>query len=225
MIFLINHMKMPEKYLSKLMIAAFAAMSVVGCGKSDSNTNSTSTSASDLNGDWVLDCHGSSGAYTRDMTSFTADGIMTVTTTDATDAACAVDVNFIFAMAFSFKTSESEVAGEFKIDATKLPVAIMMPMNASYVATANAASLCGATDWTIGTQKDVSDCAAIYNEIPSSIYSLAKVDTTVTPNTLQLGDCEKVSGVDCTTDAKRATSLASDLYKKYTSSSAIRLIK
>lgn len=223
MIFQINQMKMSGKFLSMLFIATFATMSVVGCGKTDSETKSTS--ASDLTGDWVLDCHGSNESYSRDMHSFTADGSLVTTTTTASDAACAVDVSQILAVAYSFKTSESSVAGAIEIDATKLPVAILVLMNASSVATANTGSLCGATDWAIGTQKDVSDCAAINDELPSSIYSLAKVDTTATPNTLQLGDCESVSGVDCTTDAKRATSLGSDLYKKDTSSSAIRLIK
>jgi hypothetical protein len=223
MIFQINQMKTSGKFLTKLIIATFATMSVVGCGKTDSETKSTS--ASDLTGDWVLDCHGSNESYSRDMQSFTADGSMIVTTTTASDAACAVDVSKILAVAYAFKTSESSVAGAIEIDATKLPLAIMIPMNASYVATLNAGSICGATDWAIGTQKDVSACTVIYDEIPSSIYSLAKVDTTATPNTLQLGDCKSDSAINCATDAKRATSLASDVYKKDTSSSAIRLIK
>lgn len=205
------------------MIAAFAAISVVGCGKTDSETKSTS--ASDLTGDWTLDCHGSIGSYTRDMTSFNADGLMTVTTLTASDAACGFDVSKILAVGYVFKTSESSVAGAIEIDATKLPLAIMIPMNASYVATLNAGSICGATDWAIETQKDVSACAVIYDEIPSSIYSVAKVDTTATPNTIQFGDCKSDSAINCATDATRATSLGSDLYKKDTTSSAIRLIK
>lgn len=119
-------------------------------------------------------------------------------------------------------TSESAVAGAIQFDATRLPLAILLLMNASSVATANAGSLCGANDWAIGTQKDVSACAAIVDQLPASIYNLAKVDTTATPNTLQLGDCTSVSGVDCTTSVKRATSLDSPILKKETSSSAIR---
>lgn len=73
MMFVKEQMKMSKKFLSQMLVATCATLPVLGCGKADSETKST-TGASDLTGYWVLDCHRSNESYTRDMHSFTAAG-------------------------------------------------------------------------------------------------------------------------------------------------------
>ena len=156
------------KKMIYVLVISFLSFTIFSCAKK-SDTSTTTTTTTKIEGIWKTVCYLDSDNISY-ITTITVSGTDAVETIEAhTDSSCANDW-YKWDYSYSSLSIEDEVTFD---DGTKghkytLNVASknFTPQSSSYVSTLNSSSMCGYSDWTLNTSKDLAGvtCGAVtYN--------------------------------------------------------------
>ena len=148
---------MKNIYIILILIFSFTIFSCAK--KSDTSSTTTTTTTTEVEGIWKTVCYLDSDDISY-ITTITVSGTDALETIEAhTDSSCANDW-YKWDYSFSSLSIEDEVTFD---DGTKghkytLNVAStnFTPQSSSYVSTLNSSSICGYSDWTLNTSKDLA---------------------------------------------------------------------
>ena len=156
------------KKMIYVLVISFLSFTLFSCAKK-SDTSSTTTTTTEVEGIWKTVCYLDSDDISY-ITTITVSGTDALETIEAhTDSSCANDW-YKWDDSYSSLSIEDEVTFD---DGTKghkytLNVAStnFTPQSSSYVSTLNSTSMCGYSDWTLNSSKDLAGvtCGAVtYN--------------------------------------------------------------
>ena len=151
-----------------IILIIFFSFTLFSCAKK-SDTSSTTATTTELEGTWLTSCYTSSDNYTN-IGKIVVSGTNVVHTSEAhSDTSCANDYS-----KWEYSYASLSIGDEVTFDdGTKghkytLNVAStnFTPQSSSYVSTLNSTSMCGYSDWTLNSSKDLAGvtCGAVtYN--------------------------------------------------------------
>ena len=151
-----------------IILILFLSFTIYSCAKK-SDTSSTTATTTELEGTWLTSCYTSSDNYTN-IGKIVVSGTNVVHTSEAhSDTSCANDYS-----KWEYSYASLSIGDEVTFDdGTKghkytLNVAStnFTPQSSSYVSTLNSTSMCGYSDWTLNSSKDLAGvtCGAVtYN--------------------------------------------------------------
>ena len=141
-----------------IILILFLSFTIYSCAKK-SDTSSTTATTTELEGTWLTSCYTSSDNYTN-IGKIVVSGTNVVHTSEAhSDTSCANDYS-----KWEYSYASLSIGDEVTFDdGTKghkytLNVASInfTPQSSSYVSTLNSSSMCGYSDWTLNTSKDLA---------------------------------------------------------------------
>ena len=201
-------------FMSIFVGAAFAGI-FFGCIELDNeDDDDTATTSTELEGTWNTGCvnrdetgdendESSSDTFIYTSNSVAYSGIK-YNGLNCAEEETRRAVNYTFTIGTVVSDSSPDVK---KIDKTVLSFKMMLKLD-TVVNRFNTDSVCGLTDWTKDSEKDITGltCVIGNNTISTSgiSYDIYKLDTISSPNRLYVGDENTGDG---STDASRPTAL------------------
>lgn len=197
--------------MSKMALVGLAAAAVLvtGClGKTDD----TAAAKTELEGTWVNACKADGDNSYAKQTMVFSGNALTATYTLYSDAACATEAAVITtSLTVALGAAVTTPADSKKIDMT-YGTSVFKPKTAAAVTSFNTASLCGASDWKLDTEKDVSgktcgggDPVPAVGAVEYTVYKLSGTS-------LQFG--KATAAANGKTDATRETDIDTTAYTK-----------
>lgn len=193
-----------------------AVIVVISCNK---KTEDATTITTEMDGSWSTPCKNDTPDSSRDTVTV-SNGTLTYVsklyygTTNCTDANLGLTYTLVGNVNVTGASTTVTGANEYEISLSTFTAA---PGSATYASSMNIDSTCDATDWASGVAKSIFGCTdwQMQNLAAGTVvYDLFKVDSTATPNTLQLGDACAAGGTAntgsfCAPAAARPTAINS----------------
>ena len=183
------------------LTSILAAMTFVSAGCDGTDDGKVST---EIDGNWIAEC---TPSKTKQQFKV-EDGTWTWVYAYFNDDACTEKVRlyeasglFLTGVGVDAPSGANKLNLEFKKSS-------LTAQSDDVVATNNAQSVCGKTDWAKDTPVDIIACTALQAKDQYTVYKLDRA-----AGTLQLGECNS-SNDFCAAEEKRALTLSDAVFKK-----------